>query len=151
MYKRGVTSRLGCCGSPKHNCPQKRSVQDLHHRGESCSFSSYVTFDLCGYSVILVNFLFVPPHSAMPSIMGLWEAPVSQQHPATEDQRGVQYFLNAYGLEYTPDGQYVRWSVSNKRHPRNWPTARKIYDTGLIIFLDFFTYVSRDRVGKNSF
>ncbi|KAG6006700.1 hypothetical protein E4U21_006775 [Claviceps maximensis] len=51
----------------------------------------------------------------------------------------VQNLLELYHLEYTPDGESIRWSVSNKRHPRNWPTCRKVYDVGLVIFLDFFT------------
>lgn len=48
--------------------------------------------------------------------------------------------LHEQGLELTPDGQYVRWSRSNQRHPRNWSKARKAYDTGLIIWVDVFTY-----------
>ncbi|KAK5790905.1 hypothetical protein VI817_006214 [Penicillium citrinum] len=47
--------------------------------------------------------------------------------------------LEEHGLEFTPDGQSIRWSVTNKRHPRNWSASRKIYDTGLVIFLDLFT------------
>ena len=50
-----------------------------------------------------------------------------------------QSILDAYGLEYTPDGQYIRWSVSNKKHPRNWNMPQKIYDSSVIIFLDLFT------------
>lgn len=53
----------------------------------------------------------------------------------------AQSILDAYGLEYTPDGQYIRWSVSNKKHPRNWNMPQKIYDSSVIIFLDLFTYV----------
>ncbi|KAG5916318.1 hypothetical protein E4U53_004334 [Claviceps sorghi] len=52
----------------------------------------------------------------------------------------VEDLLELRELEYTPDGESIRWSVSNKRHPRNWPTCRKVYDIGLVIFLDFFTY-----------
>ncbi|KAG5984364.1 hypothetical protein E4U55_005039 [Claviceps digitariae] len=51
----------------------------------------------------------------------------------------VQDLLELHQLEYTPDGESIRWSVSNKRHPRNWSTWRKGYDVGLVIFLDFFT------------
>ncbi|KAG5983705.1 hypothetical protein E4U43_006243, partial [Claviceps pusilla] len=51
----------------------------------------------------------------------------------------LQDLLEQQDLEYTPDGESIRWSVSNKRHPRNWSTCRKVYDVGLVIFLDFFT------------
>lgn len=48
--------------------------------------------------------------------------------------------LQEHGLEFTADGQYVRWSRSNPRHPRNWSKARKIWDLGLIIWVDVYTY-----------
>ncbi|KAJ5793030.1 MFS multidrug transporter [Penicillium pulvis] len=54
--------------------------------------------------------------------------------------RDLQSVLNEYGLEFTPDGQLIRWSASNKNHPRNWTLGRKIYDSHMIIFLDLFTY-----------
>lgn len=47
--------------------------------------------------------------------------------------------LQEHGLEFTADGQYVRWSRSNPRHPRNWSKARKIWDLGLIIWVDVYT------------
>ncbi|KAI1854654.1 hypothetical protein JX265_007478 [Neoarthrinium moseri] len=47
--------------------------------------------------------------------------------------------LDEQGLELTPDGQHVRWSRANQRHPRNWSKARKAYDTGLIIWVDVYT------------
>lgn len=71
--------------------------------------------------------------------MALQQEPFFQQ-PATNDQRSIQSLLDTRGLEFTADRQRIRWSVANKKHPRNWPTSRKIYDTGLVIFLDLFTY-----------
>ena len=60
--------------------------------------------------------------------------------PSTPSQDShLSFILEDNGLELTADGQFVRWSASNKKHPRNWHMPRKIYDTGLIIFLDFFT------------
>ncbi|KAL4802817.1 major facilitator superfamily domain-containing protein [Aspergillus unguis] len=47
--------------------------------------------------------------------------------------------LEELHLELTPDRQYVRWASTNPNHPRNWPTIRKVYDIGLIIFLEFYT------------
>ncbi|KAK1139226.1 hypothetical protein N8T08_001156 [Aspergillus melleus] len=43
-----------------------------------------------------------------------------------------------HGLDFTADGRHVCWGHDNKKHPRNWGTARKLYDTSLILFLDFF-------------
>ena len=56
-------------------------------------------------------------------------------------QRRLQFYLDKMGLEFTPDRRFVRWLASNRQHPRNWPMLRKIYDSGLIIWLDLFTYV----------
>ena len=52
--------------------------------------------------------------------------------------------LHEKGLELTSDGQYVRWSWSNQRHPRNWSKARKGYALGLIIWVDVYTYEPRN-------
>lgn len=60
----------------------------------------------------------------------------------TEAQARLRSALDDLALESTPDGQFIRWSASNRRHPRNWHDSRKIYDSSLIIFLDLFTYVS---------
>ncbi|KAJ5267020.1 hypothetical protein N7478_009828 [Penicillium angulare] len=59
--------------------------------------------------------------------------------PSVADSDDLQLALETHGLEFTPNGQLVRWSAFNKKHPRNWPLSRKIYDSSLIIFLDFFT------------
>ncbi|KAL4884448.1 major facilitator superfamily domain-containing protein [Aspergillus karnatakaensis] len=56
-----------------------------------------------------------------------------------EDAQVLQFALEEQGLELTPDGQYVRWARTNPNHPRNWRTIRKVYDIGLIIFLEFYT------------
>ncbi|KAI9368611.1 major facilitator superfamily domain-containing protein [Aspergillus egyptiacus] len=56
-----------------------------------------------------------------------------------EDAHVLQLALEEQGLEFTPDGQYVRWASTNPRHPRNWTQLRKAYDIGLIIFLEFYT------------
>lgn len=57
----------------------------------------------------------------------------------SHDQDNIRVVLSEYELELTPDGEHVRWSFSNKKHPRNWPLARKIFDTSMIVFLDLFT------------
>lgn len=57
----------------------------------------------------------------------------------TDSQDHLQQCLDHFGLEWTADGKLIRWSSSNRRHPRNWRPLRKIFDTGVIIFLEFFT------------
>lgn len=59
--------------------------------------------------------------------------------PSAARESSIQPVLDGYGLELTPDGEFVRWSASNRRHPRNWGASRKTYDCSLIIFLDLFT------------
>lgn len=44
-------------------------------------------------------------------------------------------------LELTLDGCFVRWMRDNPKCPRNWSTARKIYDAGLVCTLDLFVCV----------
>jgi signal recognition particle subunit SEC65 len=56
-----------------------------------------------------------------------------------ENAQELQTALKELGLEFTPDGQYVRWANTNPKHPRNWPTIQKAYNIGLIIFLEFYT------------
>lgn len=46
--------------------------------------------------------------------------------------------LSEHGLILGVDG-YVRWEHRNPSHPRNWKTSRKVYDTGVILFLEFIT------------
>ncbi|KAK2873355.1 hypothetical protein FQN49_002408 [Arthroderma sp. PD_2] len=59
--------------------------------------------------------------------------------PPTQGQDNLLALLQENGLEYTPDGEQIRWLSSNPNHPRNWRPLRKIYDSGLIIILDLFT------------
>ncbi|KAL2815642.1 major facilitator superfamily domain-containing protein [Aspergillus cavernicola] len=56
-----------------------------------------------------------------------------------EDVQVLRLALEEQGLEFTPDGEYVRWASTNPRHPRNWHPLRKAYDIGLIILLEFYT------------
>ena len=46
--------------------------------------------------------------------------------------------LQSLGLAVNEDG-YVRWDKRSPAHPRNWTPRRKAYDTGVIMFLEFFT------------
>lgn len=64
--------------------------------------------------------------------------PKAQHVGQTQD---MDEYLLKNDLEFTPDGQYVRWAKGNKKHPRNWSATRKVYDIGLIFLLDLFVYV----------
>jgi hypothetical protein len=45
--------------------------------------------------------------------------------------------LHARGLEVNDVGN-VDWHLTSPHHPRRWSLNRKIYDTSIIIFLEFF-------------
>uniref|UniRef100_A0A8H7K439 Major facilitator superfamily (MFS) profile domain-containing protein n=1 Tax=Bionectria ochroleuca TaxID=29856 RepID=A0A8H7K439_BIOOC len=51
----------------------------------------------------------------------------------------LQSSLEDLSLEFTTDRKFIRWANANPRHPRNWTTNRKVYDTAIIIWLEFFT------------
>jgi len=64
----------------------------------------------------------------------------------TEQQQGssggghADETLLPYGLAMN-EHQQVDWAGGNAHHPRNWPASRKVFDTSVVIFLDFFTCV----------
>lgn len=59
---------------------------------------------------------------------------------AKEPLFSLQTTLQENYLELTPDAKFVRWTRDHPRHPRNWSTIRKTYDTILIFFLDLIVY-----------
>lgn len=60
----------------------------------------------------------------------------------TKESSLLRAALTEKELELTPDGRYIRWACSNPQHPRNWHPLRKAYDIGIIILLEFFTWVA---------
>jgi hypothetical protein len=62
--------------------------------------------------------------------------------PQLQAEDNLQFYLDKQALELTPDGKFIRWSTKNRRHPRHWSTLKKVYNSLLIIWLDFFTYLS---------
>jgi hypothetical protein len=53
--------------------------------------------------------------------------------------------LNSLGLRL--EGfDHVKWRRDAAVHPRNWSTARKTFDTSLILLLDLFTWVLRSMI-----
>lgn len=58
------------------------------------------------------------------------------------DKDVLRQTLAQNGLRVAADGYHIQWAAGNPSHPRNWPISRKIYDISLLIFLEFFTYVS---------
>ncbi|PLN76058.1 MFS general substrate transporter [Aspergillus taichungensis] len=59
--------------------------------------------------------------------------------PAELDKDLLSPHLARSGLQIAADECHVQWAPANPRHPRNWSRCRKIYDTSLVIFLEFFT------------
>ena len=66
-------------------------------------------------------------------------------HNSTAETEGlphaVQVQLQVQGLEEVQD-YFVDWCHNNPEHPRNWQMGRKLFDTSVMMFLEFFTYVS---------
>jgi hypothetical protein len=48
--------------------------------------------------------------------------------------------IKPYGLLLTEEG-YIRWDNQNPTHPRNWGASKKIYNSIIILLLEFVTYV----------
>lgn len=61
--------------------------------------------------------------------------------PQLQEKDNFQFYLDKHALELTPDGKFIRWSTKNSRHPRHWSILKKIYNSLLIVWLDFFTYL----------
>ena len=51
--------------------------------------------------------------------------------------RRVSDALQAKGFDVDGD-DVVRWAEGSITHPRRWPLLRKVYDTAIICFLEFF-------------
>ncbi|KAI9043101.1 putative MFS transporter [Aspergillus affinis] len=56
--------------------------------------------------------------------------------------------LHQYGLRLADNGRSVVWKSDNPRHPRNWSTARKVYDVSWVIFLDLFSHMLGQGLGS---
>lgn len=63
--------------------------------------------------------------------------PPSSLLPRALVPRRVAEKLQARGFEVTDEG-IVRWAKDSLTHPRRWPLLRKVYDSAIIIFLEFF-------------
>ena len=59
--------------------------------------------------------------------------------PVENEKETLLTLLPQYGLKLAADGLHIQWALGNRRHPRNWNLRRKVYDTTLVIFLEFFT------------
>ncbi|PYH99077.1 MFS multidrug transporter [Aspergillus ellipticus CBS 707.79] len=59
--------------------------------------------------------------------------------PEESEKDVLLALLPEYGLKLAPDGLHIQWAMGNGRHPRNWRLGRKVYNTALIVFMEFFT------------
>lgn len=62
--------------------------------------------------------------------------PTSSLVPRALVPRRVAEKLQSKGFEVTDEG-IVRWAKDSLTHPRHWPLLRKVYDSAIIIFLEF--------------
>lgn len=97
-----------------------------------------------GMELPVISFCLLQPFFSRSSPVLVMDTPskLLPDSPLAPEKGNVEAFLCAYGLEFTPDGKHVRWSPGNTKHPRNWSSARKAFNSSVVIFLDFFTYVS---------
>lgn len=56
------------------------------------------------------------------------------------EQKDTENQISEAGLQRTKSNR-IRWNKQDKEYPRNWPTRRKVFDTSIIVFLEFYTYV----------
>jgi hypothetical protein len=42
------------------------------------------------------------------------------------------------GLQRTKSSR-IQWNKQHEEYPRNWPIKRKVFDTSIIVFLEFYT------------
>ncbi|CZT44964.1 related to multidrug resistant protein [Rhynchosporium secalis] len=57
---------------------------------------------------------------------------------ATELSLSIDDQVRQHGFEYA-EGQELRWQENDPSHPRHWPLCTKVFNTAVIISLDFFT------------
>ena len=48
--------------------------------------------------------------------------------------------IDETGLQRTESGHF-EWQKNHDQHPRNWASYRKCYDTVIVVFFEFYTYV----------
>jgi hypothetical protein len=46
--------------------------------------------------------------------------------------------IDETGLRRTTSN-HIEWRKDHDQYPRNWPVARKSYDTAIIVFFEFYT------------
>lgn len=56
------------------------------------------------------------------------------------EQKDTESQVSESGLQRTKSDR-VQLNKQDKEYPRNWPTRRKVFDTSIIVFLEFYTYV----------
>jgi len=55
-------------------------------------------------------------------------------------QKDIESQISEAGLQRTKSNR-IQWNKQDTEYPRNWPTRRKVFDTSIIVFLEFYTYV----------
>ena len=103
--------------------PQHREMEASHHRDH------WDEKELIFYLATLASSNPTPSSHPPP--------PPSSLLPCVLIPRRVADKLAARGFEVSDEG-IVRWAKDSLTHPRHWPLLRKIYDSAIICFLEFF-------------
>ncbi len=96
------------------------------------------------FQIAYLRFLFEEP-----AIMESQEDFKEKKTPFAIDVRSVAFqgastlseVLKHSGLRLGEDS-FVHWEKTNRKHPRNWTPSVKLYNTIVILLLEFITYVS---------
>lgn len=59
-------------------------------------------------------------------------------HSDNEATAGFGDEITQKGLERTKSG-HIEWRKDHSEYPRQWPIARKTFDTAIIVFFEFYT------------
>lgn len=60
-------------------------------------------------------------------------------HLVTMQQNDTEKRISEAGLQRTKSNR-IQWNKQHEEYPRNWPIKRKVFDTSIIVFLEFYTY-----------
>ncbi|OAQ74123.1 hypothetical protein VFPPC_15419 [Pochonia chlamydosporia 170] len=58
--------------------------------------------------------------------------------PTVVEAEDESILLAQYGVERRSDG-FIYWRRDSSHHPRNWSSTRKLFDTSVIVLLEFYT------------
>lgn len=82
-----------------------------------------------------------PTNAEMRATVSVYEKEASASTTSIPSSLVTDEQVARHGLEIDPGSGYIRWRKDSRDHPRNWSALRKTYDTSLVMFLEFYTWV----------